>query len=792
MKGLPGPVEVYELTGAIPGRSRVQAAAARGLTRFVGREGELEQLAQALDRARGGHGQVVAVVGEPGVGKTRLYREFSRSDRFRGWSILEADPVSYGQATSYGPVIELLRAYFRIESSDDPSRIREKVTSQLVSLEPRLAPSVPPILSLLDVAIEDEQWDRLDPSQRRSRTLDALRRLLLQESRVRPLVVVFENLHWIDPATQALLDSLVESLPTARLLLLVSYRPEYTHGWGSKTYYRQLQLDPLPPGNAEALLEALLGSDVSLAPLERLLLERTEGNPFLLEECVRTLVETGALVGARGAYRLVRPIELVQVPATVRAVLAARIDRLPPDDKRLLQSASVVGKHVPFALLHAVAEGSEDALRAGLGRLQATEFLYETLLFPDLEYTFKHALTHEVAYGTLLHDRRRTLHARIAAAIESAHADRLPEQIERLAHHAFHGEVWDKAVSYLRQAGAKAAGRSAYREARTCFEQALVALEHLPQTPDTLAQAIDLRFDLRSGAPADRRRREYLRASPGGRAPGRDARGFRAPGLGLRPAEPECLGEGPARRGVHVRAPGPRASPSRSARFTSKPWRTSTSASPAWPRVSTTRPRSSFGGPSRCWLAIGGASEWPRPGSRQCCRRSYLVMALAERGLFEEGIVASGRTPSRLAEALDHPFSVIQALRGLGYLYDIKGRLGRRRPPARARRGPVPRVEYHAEPGHPDDHAGSHVRAGGAGGRRRVPAGAGARHHRVAGSHFAHLACGPPSGRGTASRGPERRGAGAGRAGPGVDPRVRGARVRGLGAPPPGRACLAS
>ena len=315
---------------------------------------------------------------------------------------------------------------------------------------------------------------------------------------MQPLLLVFENLHWIDAETQAVLDSLIESLPTARLLLLVNYRPEYQHGWGSKTYYTQLRLDPLPPASAEELLQALLGDDPSLVPLKRLLIERTEGNPFFLEESVRALVETGVLVGERGAYRLAKSLDSLQVPATVQAVLAARIDRLPPEEKRLLQTAAVIGTEVPFALLQAIGELSEEELRRGLGHLQAAEFLYETSLFPELEYTFKHALTHEVAYGSLLQERRRALHAGIVAASERLYADRLTEQAERLAQHALRGEVWDKAVAYCRQAGTKALARSALREVVACFEQALAALRHLPESRATQEQAIDLRFDLRN------------------------------------------------------------------------------------------------------------------------------------------------------------------------------------------------------------------------------------------------------------------------------------------------------
>jgi class 3 adenylate cyclase/tetratricopeptide (TPR) repeat protein len=498
IKGLKTPVDVYELTGTGPVRSRLHAAVARGLTRFVGRETELEQLRQALERTAAVHGQVVAIVGEAGIGKSRLVWEVTHSHRTDSWLIVQAGAFAYGKATPYLPVIDLLKGYFQIEDRDDHRKIREKLTGKLLTLDRALEPTLPALLALMHVPVEDASWQTLDPRQRRQRTLEFVKRLLLRESQVQPLLVVFEDLHWIDSETQALLDSLVESVPTAQLLLLVNYRPEYEQRWGNRTYYTQLRLDPLPPESADELLNALLGGDPSLQALKRLLIERTEGNPFFLEESVQTLAETKALVGERGAYRLARSTEAIQVPATVQALLAARIDRLPTAEKQLLATAAVIGKDVPFALLQAVFDQGELPLRQGLAHLQVTEFLYETSLFPDLEYTFKHGLTHEVAYGTLLNEQRRGLHARIVEAIERLYGDRLAEQVERLAHHAFRGEQWDRAVGFLRQAGTKAAARGAYREAAAGFEQALVALGHVSETHETLQQGIDLRFDLRS------------------------------------------------------------------------------------------------------------------------------------------------------------------------------------------------------------------------------------------------------------------------------------------------------
>jgi len=499
IKGLADPVEVYEVTGAGPARTRFQASARRGRTRFVGRDAEIEVLRRSLERAGGGHGQAVAIVGEAGVGKSRLVWEFTRSPRTHAWLVLESGSVSYARGTPYLPVIELLRAYLGIQKRDDHRVIRERVAGKLLTLDRTLEQLVTPLLALLDVPVDDAAWDNLDPPQRRQRILEAVKWLLLRESRVQPLLLLFEDLHWIDSESQALLDGLIESLPTARVLLVVSYRPEYQHAWESKSYYTQLSLAPFPPEDADELLTALLGQDGGLEPLKRVLIERTEGNPFFLEETVKALVETEVLVGDRGAYRMVRGQDVWPMPATLQAILAARIDRLPPEEKWLLQAASVIGKDVPFTLLQAIADVPEESLRRGLTHLQAAEFLYETRLFPDLEYTFKHALTHEVAYGGLLHDRQRALHARITEAIERLSTERVAEQAERLAHHALRGELWEKAVAYLRQAGLRAIGRAANREAVAHLEQALgTLLRHVPETRETTELTIDIRLDLRN------------------------------------------------------------------------------------------------------------------------------------------------------------------------------------------------------------------------------------------------------------------------------------------------------
>jgi predicted ATPase/class 3 adenylate cyclase len=673
VKGLETATQVYELIGIGPARSRLQASVARGLTRFVGRDSELQQLAQALERAAAGHGQTVAIVGEAGVGKSRLVWEFTRSHRTHGWLMLESGSVSYGKATPYLPVIELLKSYFKIQDRDDQREIRERVAGKLLMLDRALEPLLTPLLALLDVPVDDEAWNALDPPQRRQRTLDAVKRLLLRESQVQPLLLVFEDLHWIDTETQALLDGLIESLPTARVLLLVNYRPEYEHAWGRTTSYLQLRIDPLPPESAEELLNALLGGDRTLEPLKRVLIERTEGNPFFLEESGRALVETGALLGERGTYRLARPLPAIQVPATVQAVLAARIDRLPSGDKAILQMASVVGKDVPFALLQAIAEPAEDELRAALGRLQAAEFVYEASLFPDLEYTFKHALTHEVTYGSLLQDRRRTLHRQIVETIERLYPDRLPEHIERLAHHAFRGEEWEKAVPCLRQAGAKAFARSSNREALSYFEQALTALTHLPETRETLEQAIDVRFELRNAllplaefgriegylreaetlarALDDQRRLGWVSANmssyhmvTGGHA---TARTFaqRVEAIG------DTLGDVPLQVAAQYNLA--------LACYHLGDYRgTEHHCRRLMQSLQGERTRERFGLPS-----------FPAVLSR-----AYLARALAEQGVFDEG-AAHGQEAIRLAEALDHPHSLVFACLLLAHLNSIRGDL---------------------------------------------------------------------------------------------------------------------
>jgi class 3 adenylate cyclase/tetratricopeptide (TPR) repeat protein len=486
---------VYELVGARPAETRFQALAARGLTRFVGREAEIEQLERVRAKAEQQHGQVVAIIGEPGLGKSRLVHEFIHPYRTSPWLALEAASVSYRRA-SYEPVIDLLRSYFKIEARDDVGEMRNKVAGRLLDLDRELAPDLPPLLTLLDIPVEESSWQSLEPSQRRQRTFDALKRLILRECQQQPVILAVEDLHWIDSETQAFLETVIDSLAFARLLLILTYRPEYEHRWGGKTYYTQLNLDALSSEAIEEFLRNLLGDDASLIGLKEQL--PSDGNPFFLEESIRALVDTNVLQGRRGAYRLISPMPELRTPPSVQAILAARIDHLPPRERRLLHAASVVGKDVPYAILQPIAGLAEDDLRRGLAKLREAEFLYESRLLPDIEYTFKHALTHDVAYGSLLAEQRSALHRQIVDVIERLYPDRLIEYVEQLAHHALRGELREKAVHYLRQSGLKSAARSALRDAQSWFEQALDVLSLLPESHSTLEQAVDIRFELRA------------------------------------------------------------------------------------------------------------------------------------------------------------------------------------------------------------------------------------------------------------------------------------------------------
>ncbi len=502
VKGIGEPVNVYEVTGLLPLRTRFQVSASRGLTTFVGRQHELAQMNQALELAISGRGQIVALVAEAGTGKSRLVHEFKGAipDQCK---LLQAFSVSDGKASAWRPVLELLRRYFSIEEADDTSVRREKVRTALSALDPALGDALPYLTGLLGIQEDPDPLARIDPPIKRQRTLDAIIRIIVREAPNRPVVVIFEDLQWIDSETQALLDALAESIANSRVLLLVNYRPEYRHRWANKSWYSQLGLDPLAKESAEEMLNALLprplgrsvaqadkrgdeprgGGDADLAPIRRLIIERTEGNPFFIEEMVHALFDEGALV-RNGAVKVGRPLAQLRLPPTVQGILAGRIDRLPAQLKQLLQTLAVMGRESPLGLIRRVASSAGASLEPMLAQLQAGEFIREQPAPADIRYAFKHALTQEVAYTSLLIQQRKLVHERVGQALESMFAGQLDDHVSELAHHYGRSNNVGKAVEYFAAAGESAHRRFAYREAEAHFRSSLRMVEKLSATQE--------------------------------------------------------------------------------------------------------------------------------------------------------------------------------------------------------------------------------------------------------------------------------------------------------------------
>ncbi len=479
VKGIREQVNVYEVTGLGPLRTRLQRAAGRGLTKFVGREREMEAMRNAAGLARAGHGQIVAAIAEAGTGKSRLFFEFKAKNQ-SGWTVLEAFSVSHGKASAYFPIIDLLHGYLRIASDDDARMRREKLNGKVLTLDRSLEDTLPYLSALLGVAEGDDVLAQMDGQLKKRRTVEAIKRIFLRESLDQPLMVIFEDLHWIDEETQAFLNVLADSIATARLLLLVNYRPEYSHSWNSRTYYTQLRLDPLGRVSAQEMLSALLGDSGELAELKRVIIDKTEGNPFFMEETVQVLVDEGALL-RNGVARLMQPISTLKIPPTVQGILAARIDRLPREAKDLLQILSVAGREFSMPLIRAVNPKPEDELNRTLNELQLGEFIYEQPAVGEPEYIFKHALTQEVSYHSVLHERRKQLHERIGAALENLYANSIADHLDELAQHYSKSGNPQKALEYHELAGLRAVQR--------CANQG--AMQHLTAALDILGREAD-------------------------------------------------------------------------------------------------------------------------------------------------------------------------------------------------------------------------------------------------------------------------------------------------------------
>jgi predicted ATPase len=483
IKGVSEPVKVYEVTGLGPLRTRLQRSAGRGLTKFVGREREMEAMRNAAEQARTGHGQIVAAMAEAGTGKSRLFFEFKAKHQ-ADWMVLETFSVSHGKASSYLPLIELLHGYFGIDSGDDARKRREKANGRILTLDRSLEDTLPYLFGLLGIVEDDDPLAQMDAQVRKRRTLDAIKRIVLRESMNQPLMVIFEDLHWIDEETQELLNLLADSIGTAKILLLVNYRPEYSHQWSNKSYYTQLRLDPLGGESADEMLTAMVGDGAEVRPLKHLIIERTEGNPFFMEETVQVLLDEGALVRDGVAVRLTKALGDLKIPPTVQAILAARIDRLPANEKDLLQMLAVMGKEFHLSLVRALTVNSDEEPGHMLDGLERGEFIYEQPAIGDVAYTFKHALTQEVAYNSILSDRRKLLHERIARTIETVCAANIDDHVFELAHHYRRSGNADKAVEYLRLAGEQALQRSALIQALDNLNAAVELVRKRPESAE--------------------------------------------------------------------------------------------------------------------------------------------------------------------------------------------------------------------------------------------------------------------------------------------------------------------
>ncbi|MEA3161272.1 MAG: hypothetical protein QOD95_2820, partial [Gammaproteobacteria bacterium] len=497
VKGLSHPVELFQITGHTSARTRWEVTAARGLTPFVGRTSEAAALQRALDLAGNGHGQVIAAKGEAGTGKSRLVHEFLQSPQLCDWTVLKTAAAPYLRGTPYLAISNLLRSWCGIAEQASDGEASGRLHDALAALPAGSSTYVPALQSLLELAVEDADWPTLEPAVRRQRMRSTVKDLFLRCTQNRPLLLWFEDMQWTDVETQDVVESLVEAMGASRLLVVLTCRPEYEARWESRDCVTKVELEALETGAADQLVRALLGDSADNAGLRSLIVARTGGTPLFIEETVRTLVESGVLRTRDGGYELTREIHEIQIPETVQSVIAARIDRLSSKRKALLQMASVIGSDIPLTLLRDVVDLAGLELQKLLAELQTAHFLIERSSATAVQWKFRHALVHEVAYGGLIAAKRQMLHARVLRAMEVQNRDNPQDVVESLAHHAFNAALWNEAVTYLGQAGDKAVELSAYREAGAFFEQALQALKHLPQDQERIREGIDVRLKLR-------------------------------------------------------------------------------------------------------------------------------------------------------------------------------------------------------------------------------------------------------------------------------------------------------
>jgi class 3 adenylate cyclase/tetratricopeptide (TPR) repeat protein len=479
VKGKEKPVEAYQLVEVGGVETRIEAAVARGLTKFVGRRREMAALQEAFEKAESGSGQVVCIVGEAGVGKSRLVLELRGMIPQEEYTYLEGRCLHYGGSMAYLPLIDILRSYFDIKGGEREFVIKKKISEKISRLDGKLKGILPPLHEILSLKVEDEEYANLDLQKKRERTFEAIRDLLIRESENKPLILAVEDLHWVDRTSEDFLTYFMGWLANARILLLLLYRPEYTHLWASKSCYNQIRVDQLSANTSAELVQYILEEGEVAPELRDLILNRAAGNPLFMEEFTHTLLENGSIQKKDHQYVLSRRVADIQVPDTIQGIVAARMDRLEENLKRTMQVASVIGRDFAYRILQTIT-GMREELKSYLLNLQGLEFIYEKSLFPELEYVFRHALTQEVAYNSLLLKRRKEIHQRIGKAIEELYPDRLEEFYEALAFHFKQGESSDKAIDYLIKSGEKSYDRYAVEEAHQHFKEAFDILSSKP------------------------------------------------------------------------------------------------------------------------------------------------------------------------------------------------------------------------------------------------------------------------------------------------------------------------
>jgi class 3 adenylate cyclase/tetratricopeptide (TPR) repeat protein len=491
LKGKGEPQEVFELVKAGGAATRLEAAAARGLTKFVGRENSMAALTGAFEKVKNGTGQLVGIVGEAGVGKSRLLYEF-RSRLPRGdFRYLEGRCIHYGRSMPYLPILDILRSYFEIGEGEREILIRKRIKEKVTRLEEKLQGILPPIQEILSLKVNDEAYSKLEPKRRKEKIFEALRDLLVGGGKELPLVFAIEDLHWIDKTSEEFLNYLIGWMAPLRVMLVLLYRPEYAPQWGNKSYFNRISVDQLSVQSSAELVKAILKGGEAAPELNDLILNRAAGNPFFMEELTHTLLENGSIRKEENQYVLAGRLSSLQVPETVQGIIAARIDRLEENLKRIMQVASVIGREFAFRILQAISGVRED-LKSQLLNLQGLEFIYEKNLFPELEYIFKHALTQEVAYNSVLLKRRKEIHEKIGDAIEKLYAERLEEFYQMLAYHYSKSENIEKACKYSKLSGDKAEKIFSHWEALSFYKNALDSLNKVSENRQNQEKKLEI------------------------------------------------------------------------------------------------------------------------------------------------------------------------------------------------------------------------------------------------------------------------------------------------------------